>query len=128
IIANEMDLAQYRKLLLLTVMGSELYEKFKDIFEKPRFKRANINKGNFTPEELKKLKMAVEWIEEKIEGKDSLIKFIPLEDYTMDNVEKVVKKYAPRGYRRWIIDTAKPSEGGNKERWQQFVEDFDRLY
>lgn len=128
IIANEQDLTQYRKLLLITVMGTELYDKFKDYFEKPRFNRKNINKGSFTKEELSKLHMAIEWIEEKIDGQDSLIKFIPLEDYTMDNVEKTVKKFHRWGYKRWIIDTAKPSEGGSKERWQQFVEDFDRLY
>lgn len=128
IIANEMDLVQYRKMLLITIMGTEMYEKFKDYFEKPRFNRKSMNKGNFTAEEKQKLKMAVEWVKEKTQEKESLIKLIPLEEYTMDNVEKVVRKYSRRGYRRVIVDTAKPSEGGNKERWQQFVEDFDRLY
>lgn len=129
IIANEMDLAQYRKLLLITIMGTEMYEKFKDYFkDNIRFNRKSINKGNFTAEEKQKLELAIEWIKEKIDGDDSLIKLIPLEDYTMDNVEKVVKKFTRRGYTRWIVDTAKPSEGGRKERWQQFVDDFDRLY
>lgn len=130
IIANEMDLEQYQKMLLITVMGAEMYAKFKDYFEedKIRFSRKSINKGNFTAAEKMKLQMAVEWVKEMIGGNDSLIKLIPLEEYTMDNVEKVVKKFARRGYNRWIVDTAKPSEGGRKERWQQFVEDFDRLY
>lgn len=136
IIANEMDLNQYRKMLLITVMGAEMYEKFKDYFkpDKIRFNRKSINKGNFTAEEKMKLKMAVQWVRETIgitnedKNNESLIKLIPLEEYTMDNVEKVVKKFARRGYHRWIVDTAKPSEGGRKERWQQFVEDFDRLY
>lgn len=135
IIANEMDLAQYRKMLLITIMGVEMYEKFKDYFgDKVRFNRKSINKGNFTAEEKMKLKMAIDWVKDKIgatgdsKGNESLIKLIPLEEYTMDNVEKVVKKFARRGYHRWIVDTAKPSEGGRKERWQQFVEDFDRLY
>lgn len=127
IIANEMDLAQYQKLLLITIMGTEMYEKFKDFFEKPRFNRKNMNKGNFTEEELAKLQMAIKWVK-GIEGHESLIKFVPLEEYTMENVEKVLKKFARKGYRRVLIDTAKPSEGGNKERWQQFVDDFDRLY
>ncbi len=130
IIANEMDLDQYQKMLLITVMGAEMYAKFKDYFEedKIRFNRKSINKGNFTAAEKMKLQMAVDWVKEMIGGNDSLIKLIPLEEYTMDNVEKVVKKFARRGYNRWIVDTAKPSEGGRKERWQQFVEDFDRLY
>lgn len=132
IIANEQDLSQYRKLLLITIMGTELYNKFKKFHKNIRFNRKNINKGNFTNEEKEKLKMAVEWVNEvtgrKSGEKNPLIKFIPLEDYTMENVKKAIKKYANRGYRRWIIDTAKPSEGGNKERWQQFVEDFDVIY
>lgn len=127
IIANEMDIAQYRKLLLITVMGTEMYNKFKDYFKNPKFMRKSINKGNFTAEEKEKLKMAVEWINET-KGNNSLIKLVPMEEYTMDNVEKVVRKYAMRGYKRVIVDTAKPSDGGKKERWQQFVEDFDRLY
>lgn len=127
VIANEMDLAQYRKLLLITIMGTEMYETFKDLFEKPRFLRKSMNKGNFTEDELAKLKLAVKWVK-GFDGHESLIKFVPLEEYTMENVEKVVKKFSRRGYRRVLIDTAKPSEGGNKERWQQFVEDFDRLY
>lgn len=127
VIANEQDLSQYRKMLLITIMGTEMYEKFKDYFEKPRFNRKSILKGNFTEEEMQKLKMAVEWVK-GIKDHESLIKFVPLEEYTMDNVEKVVKKYNRRGYRRVLIDTAKPSEGGHKERWQQFVEDFDKLY
>lgn len=129
VIANEMDLAQYRKMMLITIMGTELYDKFKDYFIKPKFNRKSINKGNFTAEEREKLRMAVEWVKEKIDGQESLIKLVPLEEYTMDNVEKVVRKFARRGYKRVIVDTAKPSEGGGKkDRWVQFVEDFDRLY
>lgn len=134
IIANEMDLAQYQKLLLITIMGTELYVKFKNTFgtNGAWFNRKNINKGNFTEEEKQKLYESVKWIKEVTSQGDkktnSLVKFIPLEDYTMENVKKVVKKFARRGYVRWIVDTAKPSEGGNKERWQQFVEDFDNLY
>jgi replicative DNA helicase len=130
IIANEMDIKQYRKLLLITVMGSsELYEKYKERFNNNYFNRKNINRGNFTEEEKEKLKIAVNWVKEVTKGENSLIKFVPLEEYTMDNVEKVVKKFARRGYRRIIVDTAKPSESNrNKERWVQFVEDFDRLY
>lgn len=134
IIANEMDLAQYRKLLLITIMGTELYMRFKEAFgsDGARFNRKNMNKGGFNEEEKQKLTSAIKWIRESTAQGDnknnSLIKLIPLEDYTMDNVEKVIKKFARRGYKRWIVDTAKPSEGGNKERWQQFVDDFDRLY
>ena len=129
IIANEMDISQYRKLLLVTIMGNELYEKFKKTFKQIPFSRKNINKGNFTDEEKAKLTMATKWVSDKIGDNKSLIKFVPLEDYTIDNVEKVIRKLNMRGWSRFIIDTAKPSTSSdNTQRWEQFVIDFDKLY
>lgn len=131
IIANEMDVAQYRKLLLITIMGAELYNKFVEEFGKKNatFNRKNLNKGNFTVEEKSQLIEAVKWVRNLLKGKNDLIKFVAMETYTMDNVEKTVRHYARRGYKRLIVDTAKPSEGGgNVARWEQFVQDFDTLY
>jgi hypothetical protein len=123
IIANEMSCRDYQKILLITILGTELYGK---IGEKG-FNRKNINKGNFTPEEKEKLNAAVEWINETVNNKQ-LIKFIPMDDYRYENCEKVMRYYANRGYFRWAIDTAKPSVGGNDQRWVRFVEDSERLY
>lgn len=129
LIVNEMNKKAYIKMLLPTVMGGELFGKFKEEFKTTKFNRKNLNKGNFTPEEKAKLNHAVQWIKDTIGGKNDLIKFITMEDYTMDAVEGLVRKWSKRGYQRWIIDTAKPSEGGTKDtRWEQFVDDFDRLY
>lgn len=129
LIVNEMNKKAYIKMLLPTVMGGELYGKFKDEFKTTKFNRKNLNRGNFTEEEKAKLNHAVEWIKKTVAGKNDLIKFITMEDYTMDAVEGLVRKWSKRGYNRWIVDTAKPSEGGTKDsRWEQFVDDFDRLY
>lgn len=126
IIANEMGVKAYRKLALITIMGSkDLYEKAEGL---KGFDRKNINKGDFTQEELKRLNLAIDWIEENLEGDNSLIKFIPLEDHTIDNLEMVFRHYAHRGYRRFIWDTAKPTEGrSGTPRWQGFTEDFERI-
>jgi replicative DNA helicase len=129
LIVNEMNKKAYVKMLLPTVMSGELYEKFKDEFKDTIFNRKNLNKGNFTPDEKAKLNYAVQWIKDTINGQNDLIKFITMEDYTMDAVVGLVRKWSKRGYLRWIIDTAKPSEGGSKDtRWEQFVQDFDTLY
>lgn len=129
LIVNEMNKKAYVKMLLPTIMGGELYTKFKEEFKDTKFNRKNLNKGNFTVEEKAKLNHAVDWIKQTINGKNDLIKFITMEDYTMDAVEGLIRKWTKRGYLRWIVDTAKPSEGGTKDtRWEQFVEDFDRLY
>jgi len=129
IIANEMGIKAYKKLLFITVMGIELYEKFKEFEEKSKgFNRKNINKGNFTPEEKEKLYSAIEYINNKTKSNKSLIKFIPMNDYSRDNLERVIRHYAHRNYRRILIDTAKPTENDTKDRWRTFVEDFDLIY
>lgn len=124
IIGNEMSNKDYQKLLLITIMGSEVYGKI----DKKGFNRKNINRGNFTEEEKKKLYSALEWIEENAKNKE-LIKFIPIDDYRIENVEKIIRYYANRGYFYWIIDTFKPTtSGSNDSRWQRFVEDSEKLY
>lgn len=126
IIANEMGVKAYRKLALITAMGSkDLYEKASGL---KGFDRKNINKGDFTEEEKKRLHLAIDWFEENLDGENSLIKFVPLEEHTIDNLEMVMRHYAHRGYRKIIWDTAKPTDGrGNTPRWQGFTEDFERI-
>lgn len=130
IMANEMSLKDFRKMLLISVMGSaEFYERYQDEVGEGNFNRKNINKGNFTDEEKKRLYKAVEWIKEHVGKKKGLIKFVPLESYTIENVERTMRYFNARGYRRMLLDTAKPTEGqGNKQRWEVFVQDFERLY
>ncbi|BAO04761.1 replicative DNA helicase [Clostridium botulinum B str. Osaka05] len=125
IIANEMGIKDYQKLLLITLIGNDLYDWLKQNNLKG-FYRQNIDKGNFSDEDLKKLKKASEIAKKMVNNELDLIKFVPIDIYTMSNVEKTLRYYANRGYRRVIIDTAKPTEG-NKERWVQFVEDFEKL-
>lgn len=130
IMANEMSLKDFRKMLLVSVMGSaEFYELHKDTVEGGGFNRKNINRGNFTDEEKDRLYKAVDWITEHVKGKTGLIKFVPLEQYTIDNVDRTMRYYNARGYRRMLLDTAKPTEGqGGKQRWEIFIQDFERLY
>ncbi len=126
IIANEMGVNEYKKLLLITVMGNEMYEWLQSKGFKG-FYRQNIDRGNFSAEDKLKLKEATNIINRISDNKHDYIKFVPLDVYTIENVEKTIRYYANRGYKRIVIDTAKPSES-NKERWVQFTEDFERLY
>lgn len=129
ILANEMDLRAYRKYLLVTICGTELYKKFAKYHKEKTFKRKHINIGKFTDEEKEKLKWAVEWVNNHTKGNNSLIKFVPLEHYTMDVVESTLRYWSRLNYRRVVIDTAKPSDGrGDKQRWEQFVDDMEHIY
>lgn len=127
IIANEMSIREYKKLLLVTIMGNEMYEWLQTKGYKG-FHRQNIDKGNFTNEDKAKLKEATEIIKKITDNRHDYIKFVPLDIYTISNVEKTIRYYANRGYKRLIIDTAKPTEGGKGERWVQFTEDFEKIY
>ncbi len=127
IMANEMGVKAYRKLALITIMGSkDLYDKASKL---KGFDRKNINKGDFTEDEKQRLHYAIDWVEENLQGENSLIKFVPLDDYTIDQVEMVMRYYAHRNYNRFLVDTAKPTEGGsgNQPRWQRFTEDFEKI-
>jgi replicative DNA helicase len=124
IIANEMDIEAYQKLLLVTVIGNPLYDEMKD----KNFKRVMLDKGKLSDNYKQITSRAIEWLKENVED-EQLIKFVPLEHYTMENVEKVLRFYKNKGYSYAVIDTCKPSENrGNKERWVQFVDDFEKIY
>jgi len=119
IIANEQSLDEWMKMTVTTIMGSETKE---------YVQRQRLQEGNFTPDEEKKLKDTAQWIKDNVDD-DKLIRVVFMENYTISNVKQVLTRYAHRGYRRVIIDTAKPGDDSlGKERWQRFAEDFDQLY
>lgn len=119
VIANEQSAKEWKQLLLITAMGVGTHE---------YINRQRLNEGSFAEQEKQKLKNAVKWIRAITDGDDSLIKFVFMNDYIMDDVKKIIRRYANRGYRRLIIDTGKPSEGGQLQRWERFTEDFKELY
>lgn len=127
IIANEMDIEAYQKLLIATVMGNPLHEEMIDKY-KSEFNRRSLDNGKFLEKDKERVKRAVQWIQENVENEE-LIKFIPIDHYTMDSVEQTLRFYKRKGYDYAVIDTCKPSENrGNRERWVQFVDDFETIY
>lgn len=122
VIANEQEIEDFKRMLLVTAMG---------IGTKEYFVRKRLNEGSFTEEEQRKLDNAIKWIESITgEGQEKLIAFVFMESYNMTNVRKIVTHFAHRGYRKLLIDTGKPSDSGssNTPRWQQFTEDMTDLY
>lgn len=121
VIANEQGINEFKQLLLISVIGS--------ITKKP-FNRRRLIEGSFTDEEKEILEEAVQKVEEISGGNNKLISFVFLEKYTIDNVKRIIRHYAHRGYSRVIIDTGKPSEdrGNTDSRWERFVEDCKEIY
>jgi hypothetical protein len=120
VIANEQGIKEFRKALLITAMG---------VGTKKYINRQRLNEGGFTEDEREKLKLAKEWLYELCDGDKKLITFVFMENYVMNDVKKLFKHYAARGVSRFIVDTAKPSEGDNQlVRWERFVEDAKEFY
>jgi replicative DNA helicase len=127
VIANEQGITEFRKMLLITALGAMNKDKKQD--EREYVGRQRLNEGGFSEEEKERLKKAKEWLHELCDGDKKLITFVFMENYVMEDVKKLVRYYAARGYKRLIIDTAKPSEGDNSlARWERFVEDAKEIY
>lgn len=121
VIANEQSVNDFKKLLYVTAMG---------VGTKSAIQRQRLNEGNFTPEEREKLKNAAEWVNKLCEGDDKIITFVFMENYIIEDVKKLIRYYAARNIRRVMVDTGKPSEGGNSNapRWEIMTDDFKELY
>lgn len=119
IIANEEGMDAWQKLLLTTVMGAAT---------KQSIKRQLLLTGEWGDSEHQKLAAAVKWLKQKIENEKSIV-LVFMESYTMDNVKKVLTHYAHRGYRRVVVDTAKPGDDATSQaRWERFTDDMKDLY
>lgn len=120
VIANEESITRFRRNFLITIMGN---------ITKEWFERQRINEGKFTIEEYQKLENAIDWVSEITEGNDKLITFIYMDDYIIEDVQKIIRHYAKLGVNKVLIDTAKPSEGkGSMQRWERMAEDMKNLY
>lgn len=121
--ANEQSRRDFQKLMFVTAFG----------ILGIKFDRQRLNKGNFTEEEFKALNRAKKWIKSIISDEkngEKLIVFAFLQEYSLENLRSTIRHYANRGYRRVIIDTAKPSEnnGSGMSRWEIFSTDVKEIY
>lgn len=120
VIANEQSIKEFRKMLLITAMGVGT-EKYVN--------RQKLNEGGFTEDEKDRLHAAKQWLYDLCDSDKKLITFVFMENYVMNDVKKLIRYYAARGIKKYIVDTAKPSEGDNQMvRWERFVEDAKEFY
>lgn len=114
IIANEQGVDEFRQMILASVL-----------FNKVKYFHMNRHKfitGNFTEEDKKALHEAAQWLK-KQEGK---IYFVPMQDYSLTMVEKVIRKYARLGCGMFLFDTMKPES--DAEDWGIFSDVAKSLF
>lgn len=120
IILNEEDAQSFRHKIVLSTMFH---------FMKTGIDRARLVNGELQDTDKGKIREAWEHIEELLDGEDSLIKIIFMEQYITDEMLRMIRFWANRGYTNLIIDTHKVSDmSKHSERWVTFVEDMKSIY
>ena len=122
ILANEEDAYTWQKKLVASVISNG----YIDNGEKRTkwVSRKKFNTGGLTEEEKESINKAIQWLNSK---KDKII-FVPLEDYSYDKMEVLIKKHAREsddGEMILFIDTFKPSIEGE---YAQFTEESKKLF
>lgn len=118
ILSNEQTESVFRQTLLGAIAFNELHMTISGM------NRQKIKRGNYTPEQKDALQKAADWLKEDGRGK---VKFIPLKDYSVRSIKRIVGKYAKIGYPLFILDTLKP-EVETGEAWAEFSEAAKNLF
>jgi replicative DNA helicase len=116
ILANEQDCDAWRQMILATVL-----------FNKVKYKGMNRQKllyGGFTEKDREAMNQAVEWIEQ-YKGN---LKFVELNDYGIENIRRIIKKYSKMGFGVMVVDTLKPEDDASEKAWGQFSETAKELF
>ena len=119
IIANEQGESEWRQMILASVLFNKI-GKTSDI----GMNRQRFITGKFTDAQREAMAKAQEWLRNQ-EGK---ITFITLNDYAIDNIKKIVKKYARLGTGMFVVDTLKPEMENSDKAWADFSETAKELF
>lgn len=111
ILSNEQGVNEFRNMIIPCVIFNELHLRIKGL------NRQKFVTGHFNDEQTNAVREAIDWLA-KQPGK---IEFIPLVNYDIGSIRKVVKKYSRSGYGAFIVDTIKPIDETDNA-WAQFSE------
>lgn len=94
-----------------------------------KFDTKKLTRGGLTEEERQIIRKATEELRALVDGDESLIQIVFLQNYIIDDVKTLIKHYAARGCINFLIDTHKVSdEKSGEQRYAQFVEDTKQYY
>lgn len=117
IIANEQSADEWRQMVLATVLFNKINYR--------GMNRQKLLRGNFSDEEIEHLKLAAKWLEDQ-PGK---IVFFEMNDYGINNIQKIIKKYSKlENTSYFIVDTLKPINENSERSWADFSEVAKNLF
>ena len=116
IIANEQDVSEFRQMILSTIVCGK--------FNYRGIDRAKFLQGGFNEEQRAMMNRAQNWLLSQ-PGKISMVE---TRDYSIKNVQKIVKKYSKKNYSLIIFDTLKPTVESTDKAWAEFSEVAKQLF
>lgn len=116
IIANEQGVDEFRQMILSTVLFNKINYR--------KINRQRFIQGGFTKEDREHIKKAQEWLEEQ-EGQ---IIYVETEDYAIQSVKKIIRKYSKVGYGLFVFDTLKPEIESSDRAWAEFSQVAKELF
>lgn len=119
IMANEMNIDKYKGMILPMILSH--------YFGYYGLSRRKLKKGGFLKdiETKEMIKKAQEYYRQHFLGK---IKFVELEDYSMNSVQRVVKRLARQGVGYFVYDTFKSENMANDNTRGQLIENSKLLF
>lgn len=118
ILSNEQGVDEFRNMLIPCVLFNELHCKAKGL------NRQKFVVGKFNEEQLKEVDRAIDWLSNQ-KGK---IEFVPLTNYDITNIRKVIKKYSRINFGCFLVDTIKPLDEADSAAWAKFSEMSKELF
>lgn len=120
LVLNEEDAQSFRQKIALSILFHEFHT---------GIDRKRIVNGKLTDSDKDLILKAFKRMSELIDGDESLIKVVFMENYVIRDLEKIIRYWVNRGYTNLVIDTHKVSDGNkNDVRWEIFVEDTKEIY
>ena len=116
IIGNEQSVDEFRQMILASVLFNKI--------EYFGMNRQKFILGHFSDENKANIKKATKWLEE-CKGK---LHFIEMNDYSIGNVKKIIKKYSKLGTGLFVFDTLKPEQENSDKAWADFSEVAKELF
>lgn len=116
IIANEMNIDAWRHIFLATVLSQKL-----GYFGLTRKKQKT---GSYTDEQLQKIKEAQKYIKENYKDR---IKFAKIFDYSIDDVKRITRKMAKKGFNYVLYDTFKSQDASSDKVTGELIEASKQL-
>jgi replicative DNA helicase len=116
IIGNEQSVDEFRQMILSSVLFNKI-EYFK-------MNRQKLIIGHFTDEDKEHLNKAEQWLK-NCKGK---LQFIELNDYSISNVKKIIKKFSKLNVGMFVFDTLKPEQENSDKAWAEFSEVAKELF